>query len=51
MLKNISTVFSRPDKARVNQAKMTGKNDELAKNLNKWLGARNEAPEISMVFF
>jgi len=25
------------DKARVNQAKKTGKNDELVKNRNKWL--------------
>jgi hypothetical protein len=24
------------DKARVNQAKMTGKNDELVKKRNKW---------------
>ncbi len=37
--KIISTFYNRFDKARVNQPKMTAKNDELVKNLNKWLGA------------
>ncbi len=39
MQKIISTIFWRPDKARVNQPKKTAKNDELVKNLNKWLDA------------
>lgn len=30
-------MVTRADKARVNQPKMTAKNDELVKNLNKWL--------------
>jgi len=45
-LKIISTIFSGADKARVNQPKKTVKNDELVKNLNKWLHAGNEATII-----
>lgn len=51
LLKIISTIFSGADKARVNQSKKTVKNDELVKNLNKWLDAGNEAPAISIVLF
>ena len=51
LLKNISTIFSRPDKARVNQPKKTAKNDELVKNLNKWLDACNETLKVFMVLF
>ena len=50
-LKIISTIFSGADKARVNQPKKTVKNDELVKNLNKWLGARNETWKMLMVLF
>ena len=50
-MKNISTMLSRADKARVNQAKMIAKNDELVKNRNKWLDARNEAVNVVIAFF
>lgn len=50
-VKIISTIFSGTDKARVNQPKMTAKNDELVKNLNKWLRARNETLKTVMVLF
>jgi hypothetical protein len=38
-------------KARVNQSKMTAKNDELAKNRNKWLCCKNKGAKLEWYFF
>ncbi|WP_353722903.1 hypothetical protein [Dyadobacter sp. 676] len=51
MLKNIWITFSKANKARVNQPKMTAKNDELTKKLNKWPEHRNKEGDRIMVLF
>jgi hypothetical protein len=38
-------------KASVNQAKKTGKNDELVKNRNKWLCRENEPEKPKWYYF
>lgn len=49
--KNISAIVTKANKARVNQLKKTVKNDELVKNLNKWLDVQNETVKLLMVLF